>query len=49
MTTTTLVTQPNVEAMAQALDNSVPQWTDGIPYLIARGQRRDSGDSIWDA
>jgi hypothetical protein len=49
VTSTTLVTPTNIAAMARALDNSVPQWTNGISYLIARRQMRDSRDIMWDA
>lgn len=37
----------NIQRMAAALNNPVPQWTGGIQVLLTAKQRRDGGDSFW--
>ena len=38
-----------IAAMATALRNPVPQWTDGQGILRAAKQAKDRGDPLWDA
>jgi hypothetical protein len=49
VTDTTLLTEDNIVAMSGALNKSVPQWTDGIEFLITRGQLKAAGDPMWNA
>jgi hypothetical protein len=48
VTDTTPLTPTNIAAMAAALGNPVPQWTDGIDKLLQRRAMRDANDATWD-